>query len=133
MGITCQIDDIGPFTVNSITLAPQHAAVSNDPVQAQLGDVTVTKTADVNSPTLAQAAANGTAFDSATITKSDSNGAMAVYQLSSVIIASFQPGSDGSEKMHLSFGKIFMSFTLAGPSTGSSSGGVDVDAISGAG
>jgi len=117
---TCQIDNIGPFVINSFSLAPQHAPISPDPIQAQVGDMMVTKAMDANSPMLAQASANGTSFGSATVTVSDDSGGLTVYTLNSVVIASYQPAANGNEALDLNFGHIEMSVTAA-------------DAISGAG
>jgi type VI protein secretion system component Hcp len=122
---TCQIDSIGPFEIGSYSWAPQHAPISTTPVQAQTSDVVVTKVVDENSATLAQAAASGAFFSSATIIATSDNGATIVYQMSNVMIASYRGGgnNDNGETLDLNCSKVSASFTPGGPSTSSSSAG----------
>jgi len=123
---TCQIDNIGPFVINSYAFAPQHATASSDSGMAQVADVMVTKVLDANSPTLFQASANGTSFDVATITVTEDGGGSTVYKLASVIIASIQPGGNGTESMDLNFAHIEMDVTAA-PSTNTSAIGDEAE------
>lgn len=120
MNYTCQIDDTGPFVINSYSLSPQYAPISVGPTRAQVSDMSVTKTTDANPPILAQASANGKLFNSAKITVSDVEGVSTVYQLTAVSIASFQIAGNGNEVLGLHFDQID-TFSTA-----------NVDAISGA-
>jgi len=143
MGTTAQIGNIGPFDVLAFSWGIQYAAISDpsNKTQAQLSDVVITKLADENSAPLYQACANGTPFDSATITMTADGGAVRVYQFNSVFVNSVQQPSaqDPSyETVDWNFGKVSINFSsMDDPDTasgGSSSGSLgQVDAISGAG
>ena len=121
MPIDVQIDNIGPFSANSMQWGPQHAGSSPDatPTQAQISDIILTKDSDQYSQTLMQACVMGTSFTAATITLSrvdDSTGNRVPYlvlQLSSVMIPKFATSTAGdtpTDSLDLNFSSVTYSY-----------------------
>jgi type VI protein secretion system component Hcp len=124
---TAQIGGIGPFDILSFSWAPQYASAGSTSgnTRAQVSDVVVTKPTDANSAVLAQAAAAGSPFSSATITMNDSSGPK-VFNFSNVVIASFSAGSQSGdsapmEQMDWNFSQMTANLS---PYDDGSSGGV---------
>ncbi len=91
--------------------------------KASLSDLSVTKTIDVATPALLQAAASGRRLKSATLTARKAGGdqkEFLVIVMSPVLVTSCQLDADGAgdgprEAVHLSFGKVQLTYLSQSP------------------
>ncbi|MBZ5596151.1 MAG: type VI secretion system tube protein Hcp [Acidobacteriia bacterium] len=115
--MSAQIGNIGPFDVNGVALSTQYAGGAAAPTAtgATVSDIYIGKSPDSCSSALTMACAQGTLFDSATVTFLKDDGSSApylTYQLTSVVVAAFR-SSGGDEQLDLSFSRISYSYNVS--------------------
>jgi type VI secretion system secreted protein Hcp len=91
--------------------ASAHSGSGGGAGKASVSDITITKTVDKASPTLSLACANGKHFPKATITLRKAGKVYLRYELSNVLISSYQSGGHGGggvpvDSLSLNFTKI---------------------------